>query len=231
MVTNGENVSKLLSILSNKLRRDILFLINEKKELSFSDLMNSLDIDTGKLSFHLRNLKMFIEQTSSGRYTLSDLGKNSLRVIGDVETLSLDFDLSKKKSIFNIAKFSRRLFAFIIDIGVVFTLTMTVTLVAHFSFLFSGQYFLDLNIFLFLGFLWVYSTLMEGFSGQTLGKLIFRLKVKSVSGKKLYYDNAAVRNFGKCFLLPIDLMFGYNLKDVRFLKYFDKFSGTTVIQY
>ena len=70
----------------------------------------------------------------------------------------------------------------------------------------------------------------EGFAGQTLGKSFFRLKVVCVDGKKLYYDSAAVRNFGKCFLLPIDLLIGLRLKDDRFIKFFDKFSGTTVIR-
>jgi len=55
------------------------------------------------------------------------------------------------------------------------------------------------------------------------------LKVVRVDGKKLFYDHAAVRNFGKAFLLPFDLLVGVRLKDARFIRYFDKFAGTTVI--
>ena len=65
MAVDEKNVSKLFSILSNKLRRDILSLLYEKKELSFSDLMNAIEIDTGKMSFHLRNLKMFLKQKNA----------------------------------------------------------------------------------------------------------------------------------------------------------------------
>ncbi|MGD2066581.1 MAG: helix-turn-helix domain-containing protein, partial [Candidatus Bathyarchaeota archaeon] len=98
MAVDEKNVSKLFSVLSNKLRRDILSLLYEKKELSFSDLMNALDIDTGKMSFHLRNLKMFLEQTPSGKYRLNSFGQNALRLIRDTEALSIEVDFQKRKS-------------------------------------------------------------------------------------------------------------------------------------
>jgi len=229
MALNEENVSRLFIILSHKLRRAILVILFEKKEQSFSDLMNALDIDTGKMSFHLRNLKLFLEQTPNGKYRLSRFGQNALRLIRDIEALSIEVDFFEQKSNLHIAKFSRRALAFVVDMGVAFTITVATTLVAEIFVLFSGQYLFDINIFLFLGLLWLYSSLLEGFAGQTLGKALFRLKVVSVSGKKLYYDNAAVRNFGKCFLLPVDLLVGLRLKNKRFIKFFDKFSGTTVI--
>ena len=229
MAADEKNVSKLFSILSNKLRRDILTLLYEKKEQSFSDLMNALDIDTGKMSFHLRNLKLFLEQTSSGKYRLNSFGQNALRLIRDTEALSREVDFFKKKSKLHLANLSKRAFAFIFDLGVAFTITITITLVTELNVLVSGDLMLDINLLLFLVLLWIYSTLLEGFAGQTLGKTLFNLKVVSVSGKKLYYDNAAVRNFGKCYLLPLDILFGVRLKDERFLRFFDKFSGTTVI--
>ena len=197
MAVDEKNVSKLFSVLSNKLRRDILSILYEKKEQSFSDLMNALDIDTGKMSFHLRNLKMFLEQTPSGKYRLNSFGQNALRLIRDTEALSIEVDFHKQKSNLHIASFSRRLFAFVFDFGVAFTITVAITLFTELNLLVSGQYLLDINILLFLALLWGYSTLLEGFAGQTLGKTLFMIKVVSVSGKKLFYDNAAVRNFGK----------------------------------
>jgi uncharacterized RDD family membrane protein YckC len=83
-------------------------------------------------------------------------------------------------------------------------------------------------LFVALGILWVYSTLLEGFNGQSIGKSLFGLKVVQTDGRKLSYDHAAVRNFGKV-LLPFDLFFGWMLNDRRFIRYFDKFAGTTVI--
>jgi uncharacterized RDD family membrane protein YckC len=230
MAVDEKNVSKLFSILSNKLRRDILSLLYEKKEQSFSDLMNALDIDTGKMSFHLRNLKMFLEQTPNGKYRLNSFGQNALGLIRDTEALSIEVNFHKQKSSLHIAKFSRRAAAFAFDLGVAFTITIAITLITELNSLVAGQYLLDINLLLFLALLWLYSTLLEGFAGQTLGKTLFTIKVVSVSGRKLYYDHAAVRNFGKCYLLPIDLLVGLRLKDERFIKFFDKFSGTTVIK-
>jgi hypothetical protein len=53
--------------------------------------------------------------------------------------------------------------------------------------------------------------------------------VVRLDGKTLSYDHAAVRNFGKAFPGPFDLFFGYRLGDKRFMRYFDKFAGTIVI--
>jgi uncharacterized RDD family membrane protein YckC len=230
MAHNEENVSRILLILSHKIRRDLLILLHEKKEQSFSELMNILEIDTGKMSFHLRNLRLFLEQTPTGKYKLNKIGQNALGLIKDVETLSIDVDFLEKKSSRHIAKFHRRALAFIFDMGVAFTITVSFTLVAELFVLFTGQFVFHQNIFLFLGLLWLCSTLLEGFAGQTLGKSMFDIKVVSLRSEKVSYNAAAVRNFGKCFLLPIDLLFGLRLKDERFIKFFDKYSRTTVIR-
>jgi len=69
-----DNVSSILSVLSHPLRREILLILSDKGECSFTDLLNALSVDTGKLSFHLRSLSVFIEQTSTGKYKLSRTG-------------------------------------------------------------------------------------------------------------------------------------------------------------
>jgi uncharacterized RDD family membrane protein YckC len=229
MSLNEENVSTILRVLSHKIRRDILIIL-QKEEQKFSELMGILEIDTGKMSFHLRILKQFIDRTDTGKYKLNRFGKNALLILKDIEALSIDFDFVENKGIQHVAKFSRRALAFSFDMGVVFTIVVGAYLVAEFFVLFSGQFLFHQNIFVFLGLLWAYSTLLEGHGGQTLGKIMFRLKVESMSSEKLTYDTAAVRNFGKCFLLPVDLLLGLGLKDKRFIKIFDKYSRTTVIQ-
>ena len=229
MALNEENISKILLILSHKIRRDILNSL-EKKEQTFSELMAILEIDTGKMSFHLRNLKLFLEQTPAGKYKLNRLGQNSIRLLKDVETLSIDVDFLETQNSRYLAKFSRRAMAFLFDMGVAFTITVAATLIGEVLVLFSGQFLYQQNIFLFLGLLWAYSTLLEGFAGQTVGKSMFLIKVVNVNGQKVTYEAAAVRNFGKCFLLPVDLLMGLRLKDERFIKFFDKYSRTTVIK-
>jgi uncharacterized RDD family membrane protein YckC len=228
MSVDQENVSKILSVLSHKIRREILLILNEKGESSFTYLMNTLHIDTGKLSFHIRSLIPFIEQTQSGKYRLSRAGEDAVRVIRDVESWTEVADIATKTTSLSLVKFKKRTYAFLIDFGIMLLIATLLLLDPVFS-IFNGHPIFILNIlFVALGILWVYSTLLEGFSGQSIGKRVIGLKVIKINGKKMDYEHAAVRNFGKI-LLPFDLLFGYQLKDPKFIRYFDKFAGTTVI--
>jgi len=193
--------------------------------------MNALNVDTGKLSFHIRSLSVFLEQTPTGRYKLSKAGENAIRLIKDLEAWAVEAEVARKTSTLPLATFKRRVLAFLIDFFMILAITIIITLPNTLSlFTAPGAFRLDINIIVFLtALLWGYSTLLEGFAGQTLGKRIVGLKVVRIDGKRLFYDHAAVRNFGKAFLLPFDLLIGLRLKDKRFVRYFDKFAGTTVI--
>jgi uncharacterized RDD family membrane protein YckC len=228
MTANQDNVSRILVVLSHPLRRGILTNLSEKGECSFTDLMNALDIDTGKLSFHIRNLAAFLEQTPAGKYRLSKAGKNAMRVIRDLEAWALEVDVTKKTSILPLATFRKRTSAFLIDFVIAFAVFLTLPNI--FSILTRGaSALLDINVVLFsLVLFWVYFTLLEGFAGQSLGKRFVGLKVVRVDDKDVSYDHAAVRSFGKVFLLPFDLLFGLRLKDKKFIRYFDKFAQTLV---
>jgi uncharacterized RDD family membrane protein YckC/DNA-binding transcriptional ArsR family regulator len=232
MTIEQESVSKVLSVLAHPLRREILLDLSENKECSFTDLLNALKIDTGKLSFHLRALSSFVEQTSSGKYKLSRAGENAVRVILDVEGWAEAADVHGRSSLLPVASFRRRVGAFVIDFGLMLAITMTISFLPE-IFLLSEVNFFERSgyvLFITIGLLWLYSTLLEGFNGQSLGKRVFRMKVVRTDGKKMSYDHAAVRNFGKVLpLLPFDLLLGLQLRNKTFLRYFDKFAGTTVI--
>jgi uncharacterized RDD family membrane protein YckC/DNA-binding transcriptional ArsR family regulator len=228
MAVDQENVTKILSALSHPIRRQILSYLNEKQECSFTDLMNALGIDTGKLSFHMKNLEAFLEQTPSNKYKLSRVGENAIVLIRDLEAWSVEAELARKKTSLPIARFKERTMAFLIDFAIAFALFMAVPNVPS-SITAGIGAFLNFNIILFLCLLWIYLTLLEGFAGQTLGKRLIGLKVVTTNGKRLMYDQAAVRNFGVAFLLPVDLFIGIRLKDKRYIRYFEKFSGTTVL--
>jgi uncharacterized RDD family membrane protein YckC len=232
MVVDQDSVSKIISVLSHPLRREILLLLSERGDCSFTDLLNVLKVDTGKLSFHLRTLSAFIEQTPAGKYKLSRTGENAVRVIGDVESWAEVADVNRKATQLPLASFAKRTLAFLIDFLLMLAITILLTFPQVVSILVVGKLFsseLSILLFITLGLLWVYSTLLEGFSGQTLGKHSTGLKVVRTNGKKLFYENAAVRNFGKAFLLPFDIMVGLLPKNKGFIRYFDKFAGTTVI--
>ena len=226
MAVDEDSVTKILSVLSHPIRRDILNLISEKGECTFTDLLNALEIDTGKLSFHLRTLQAFTEQTQAGKYRLNRTGESAVRVIRDVESWAEVADVQRKAEQLLLASFKRRVYGFLIDMALILMITALFALPELFFNLASLD-FTTLG-FIPLALLWGYSTLLEGFNGQTLGKRIIGLKVVRTDGKKMSYDHAAVRNFGKAFLLPFDLLVGLKHEKV-FLRYFDKFAGTTVI--
>jgi uncharacterized RDD family membrane protein YckC len=229
MAIDQENVSRMLSVLSNTLRREILLILHEKGETSFTELMTTLAIDTGKLSFHMRNLAPFVEQTASGKYKLSRTGIDAVRVIKDVESFSELSPLSPKTSNPLLASFKKRAAAFLIDFGILFSIAILFLLPTLFAVLEANWLIIFFNLMLgTLFFIWVYSTILKGFKGQTLGKRLIRLQAIRLDGKKLDYEHAAIRNLGKI-LLPFDLLFGFMLYDHRYIRYFDKFAGTSVI--
>lgn len=230
LAVNEQSVTKIFEVLSHPIRRDILILLSEKGEYAFTDLLLALKVDSGKLSFHLRALQAFIEQTPTGKYKLNQTGESVMRVIRDVSTWAEGADVESKSSQIPYASFKKRVYAFLIDLALILGIMAAIFAATVFLPLLLGTTFnLDPTalIFVTLALLWAYSTLLEGFKGQTIGKRIILIKVVRVDGKKMSYDYAAVRNFGKAFLLPFDLLVG--LKHEAFLRYFDKFAGTTVI--
>jgi len=229
LATDEDNVSKILSVIAHPLRREILNLISEKGECSFTDLLNALQVDTGKLSFHLRSLTAFVEQTPSGKYKLSQTGENAVRIIRDVESWAEVADVQRKAIERPLASFRKRAYAFLIDFALMLLISLILAVPELLPALFGTLVIANLALLplVIFGLLWIYSTLLEGFNGQTLGKRIIGLKVIRIDGKRMSYDHAAVRNFGKAFLLPFDLIVG--LKHEKFLRYFDKFAGTNVI--
>jgi uncharacterized RDD family membrane protein YckC/DNA-binding HxlR family transcriptional regulator len=234
MAVDQESISKILSILSHPLRREILLNLSEKGESSFTDLLNLLKVDTGKLSFHLRALEAFIEQTPTGKYKLSRAGENAVRIVHDIEGWAEVADVQRKESQLPLASFKKRASAFVIDFAIMLAITTTIiflpeALAISVKNLTNGG--VSTVLFITIGLLWLYSTLLEGFNGQSIGKRITGLKVVRTDRKKMSYDLAAVRNFGKILpLLPFDLLIGWwRIKNSTFIRYFDKFAGTTVI--
>ena len=231
MAVDQDSVSKIISVLSHPLRREILLILSNRGDCTFTDLLNVLKVDTGKLSFHLRTLSAFIEQTPTGKYKLSKTGENAVRVIIDVESWAEVADVNRKATQLTLASFAKRTLAFLIDFFLMLAITMLLTFPQVLSIVTGDVFSPELSTMLFvtLCLLWVYSTMLEGFNGQSLGKHLTGLKAVRTDGKKLSYDHAAIRNFGKAFLLPFDVLVGLRLKNQEFKRYFDKFAGTTVI--
>ncbi len=88
--------------------------------------------------------------------------------------------------------------------------------------------FVDLgfdNIVYFL-----YWMVMEGIYGQSIGKMILKLKIIQVNGKRINMPQAIVESLGKAFLLPIDCLIGWILYSDKKQRLFNHISETIVIK-
>ncbi len=87
-----ENMSSEESIfksLSNQKRRDILRVVGERQEVSFTEIKNQVSIeDSPTLSYHLNALERLLEQ-KEGRYRLSDLGRDTFNLMNKINAYSM----------------------------------------------------------------------------------------------------------------------------------------------
>ena len=78
-------------------------------------------------------------------------------------------------------------------------------------------------------FFLLYWAVMEGFRGQSIGKMVMNLRVVNRDGSKISYASAAIESFGKAYLLPLDCLIGWlGMPDTK-LRVFNRISNTIVI--
>lgn len=76
----------IFTALKHPVRRQILVLLEQKGEVSFTDIQNAVGInDTGLLSYHLKELAFLVEQSGRGKYRLSEVGQTSMVLFRKVE--------------------------------------------------------------------------------------------------------------------------------------------------
>lgn len=76
----------VFSELKHPIRRDIVKFIGNK-EKSYTEILEHVDVERGKLNFHLRNLMNLVHRNTSGNYELSDLGLSGLDLIEKIESI------------------------------------------------------------------------------------------------------------------------------------------------
>ena len=81
-----------------------------------------------------------------------------------------------------------------------------------------------------LGFiLFVYWTALEGYRGQSLGKMLLNIVVTGPMGESIRFRDAAVEAFGKAFLLPLDCLLGWRYFRKSRQRLFSRLADTIVI--
>jgi DNA-binding transcriptional ArsR family regulator len=81
-MSNG--LESLHKILKDGTRQKIISLLNEKGNLSYTDLMGDLEVvSTGLLNYHLKVLGDLIQKDENGLYLLTEKGKLASKVLTD----------------------------------------------------------------------------------------------------------------------------------------------------
>lgn len=76
----------------------------------------------------------------------------------------------------------------------------------------------------------LYWTLLEGMYGQSVGKMVTKIRVTHLDGGPIDVGTAAVQSIGKAFLLPLDCIIGWILYSLRKQRLFNNLSETVVMK-
>lgn len=86
LLSETDDYDLIFAALKNPTRRQILLLLEQKGEATFTDIQNAINLtDTGLLSYHLKELGILVEQSSRGKYSLSEIGQTSMNLLNKVE--------------------------------------------------------------------------------------------------------------------------------------------------
>jgi uncharacterized RDD family membrane protein YckC len=231
--TSGEEKKEmpkgLFKVLSHQIRVRTIRALYENIELSYSEILSILKIDAGQLNFHLKNMQGLYSKIESGNYVLTEKGKFAYHMIEEVAKFEGD---EEARAIEFPATILKRALATIIDTSLFVGAPLMV--VSSISLLFpfhpeTGTLPLLLTVFLMLLMFLslIVHVAMEASTGQTIGKYAMNIRAVKESGRKLDLAESTIRNVGKIYVLPFDLLIGllfYYRKTgyVRFTCYFTK---------
>ncbi len=141
-----------------------------------------------------------------------------------------------------LAKWSDRFFAWLIDFIVVQVALGAVFAAAAFPFWFTADldridrlfgpgpfdgpvsYAIPSTVF------FAYWTFFESTRGQSIGKMVLKIKTVDLSGRQASTRNVAIQSFGKAFLLPLDMILGWIFTNDKRQRIFNRASDTVVVK-
>jgi uncharacterized RDD family membrane protein YckC len=122
------------------------------------------------------------------------------------------------------ASWRDRFWAWLIDvllIGILWSSLMTILTVSPSS---AG------GLGILAALLFIYWTALEGYRGQSLGKMLQNIVVVGPLGEKIGFQDSALQSFGKAFLLPLDCLAGWIIYKGSGQRAFNRFSDTVVAE-
>jgi len=131
-----------------------------------------------------------------------------------------------------LAKWTDRFFAWLINF-IIISIISTSIIFASFgtidydedAILAESTQYIPTSILFF-----VYWTILEYKTGQTIGKKILNLKVTDIYGNSPNLKGIIIGSFGKSFLLPIDVVLGWILTNEKRQRVFNKLGDTLVVK-
>ncbi|HVX02147.1 MAG TPA: RDD family protein [Nitrososphaera sp.] len=142
-----------------------------------------------------------------------------------------------------LAKWSDRFFAWLLDFIIVQAAIVAVFAAAAFPLWFDSFGNGDNGRFLGAGPLdgsakyvvtsaafFAYWTFFESTKGQSIGKMVLKIRTVDLSGRPVDARNVAVQSFGKAFLLPVDVVLGWIFTNDKRQRLFNKASDTLVVK-
>ncbi|HNY34340.1 MAG TPA: RDD family protein [Methanothrix soehngenii] len=123
-----------------------------------------------------------------------------------------------------LSSWGDRFWAWLIDVLLIGILWYRVTIAADMQALDTE------GILLLCVILFVYWTAMEGYRGQSLGKMVLNISVTGTFGEDIRFIDAAIESFGKAFLLPIDCLACRLFFPEKRQRLFNRLSDTVVIK-
>jgi uncharacterized RDD family membrane protein YckC len=116
-----------------------------------------------------------------------------------------------------------RFWAWLIDVLLVSILW------SSFMTILTAKSFIPGGLSLLMALLFVYWTVLEGYRGQSLGKMLLNIVVVGPAYEKIGFRDSALESLGKAFLLPLDCLIGWVVYKGRGQRAFNKFSNTIVV--
>jgi len=140
--------------------------------------------------------------------------------------------------VLDLAGWGDRIIAYIIDaviVGAVASLVKTLIIIP--SYFWAGMMgypglrwvpWMDLgpdNLLFFIYFLW-----MDLSFGQSVGKMVMKIRVTNLDGGRINLTQAAIEVFGKAFLLPLDVIIGWFFLGEKSQRLFTFLAQTIVVK-
>ena len=133
-----------------------------------------------------------------------------------------------------LAKWSDRFFAWLIDFIIISSVS-TAIIFASFgsidyeledsSFWMENIQYIPTSVLFF-----IYWTVLEYKTNQTVGEKIMNLKIINIDGKKPNLKGIMISSFGKAFLLPVDVILGWFLTNEKRQRIFNKLGDTLIVK-